>query len=157
MCTEYRTIHIVVIAKLGINIQTAMLGTREYTLCSPFRANAHNSSLEILLDDRKVVEIHIFFIWWLLILAKFINSPISPIIYRFTVYDPWVIGNANIFFCLWASWFQISTGPLTKSKLWKSIVSNPVSMLKLANMSWCDAISCACCNIGYILRENGSF
>ena len=22
-----------------------MLGTREYTLCSPFRANAHNSSL----------------------------------------------------------------------------------------------------------------
>ena len=27
-----------------IYIQTAMLGTREYTLCSPFRANAHNSS-----------------------------------------------------------------------------------------------------------------
>ena len=25
-------------------IQTDMLGTREYTLCSPFRANAHNSS-----------------------------------------------------------------------------------------------------------------
>ena len=48
MFTEYRKIHIVVIAKLGINIyiyiQTAMLGTREYTLCSPFRANAHNSS-----------------------------------------------------------------------------------------------------------------
>ena len=41
MFTEYRKIHIVVIAKLGINIyiyiQTAMLGTREYTLCSPFR------------------------------------------------------------------------------------------------------------------------
>ena len=30
-----------------IYIQTAMLGTREYTLCSPFRANAHNSSLLI--------------------------------------------------------------------------------------------------------------
>ena len=51
MFTEYRKIHIVVIAKLGINIyihvyiQTAMLGTREYTLRSPFRANAHNSSL----------------------------------------------------------------------------------------------------------------
>ena len=28
-----------------IYIQTAMLGTREYTLCSPFRANAQNSSL----------------------------------------------------------------------------------------------------------------
>ena len=27
-----------------IYIQTAMLGTREYTLCSHFRANAHNSS-----------------------------------------------------------------------------------------------------------------
>ena len=25
-------------------IQTAMLGTREYILCSPFRANAHNYS-----------------------------------------------------------------------------------------------------------------
>ena len=24
-----------------------MLGTREYTLCSPFRANAHNSSFHI--------------------------------------------------------------------------------------------------------------
>ena len=24
-----------------------MLGTREYTLCSPFRANAHNSSFEM--------------------------------------------------------------------------------------------------------------
>ena len=52
MFTEYRKIHIVdivVITKLGINIyiyiQTAMLGTREYTLCSPFRANVHNSSL----------------------------------------------------------------------------------------------------------------
>ena len=30
-----------------IYIQTAMLGTREYTLCSPFRANAHNSSFDI--------------------------------------------------------------------------------------------------------------
>ena len=27
-----------------IYIQTAMLGTREYTLCLPIRANAHNSS-----------------------------------------------------------------------------------------------------------------
>ena len=27
-----------------IYIQIAMLGMREYTLCSPFRANAHNSS-----------------------------------------------------------------------------------------------------------------
>ena len=47
MFTEYRKIHIVVIANLVsiyIYIQTAMLGTREYTLCSPFRANAHNSS-----------------------------------------------------------------------------------------------------------------
>ena len=26
-------------------IHTGMLGTREYRLCSPFRANAHNSSL----------------------------------------------------------------------------------------------------------------
>ena len=39
---------------------------------------------------KKVVEVHICFIWWLLILAKFINSPISPnkslpIIDRFTV------------------------------------------------------------------------
>ena len=30
-------------------IQTAMLGTREYTLCSPFRANPHNSSSDITL------------------------------------------------------------------------------------------------------------
>ena len=29
-----------------IYIQTAMLGTREYTLCSPFRANVHNSSFD---------------------------------------------------------------------------------------------------------------
>ena len=29
---------------VNIYIQTGMLGTREYTLCSPFRANAHNSS-----------------------------------------------------------------------------------------------------------------
>ena len=29
---------------VNIYIQTAMLGTREYALCSPFRANAHNSS-----------------------------------------------------------------------------------------------------------------
>ena len=53
MFTEYRKIHIVVIAKLGINIyiyiQTAMLGTREYTLCSPFRANAHNSSYDMVM------------------------------------------------------------------------------------------------------------
>ena len=28
---------------VNIYIQTGMLGTREYTLCSPFRANAHNS------------------------------------------------------------------------------------------------------------------
>ena len=34
-----------------IYIQTAMLGTREYTLCSPFRANAHNSSYNWK-DDR---------------------------------------------------------------------------------------------------------
>ena len=27
-----------------------MLGTREYTLCSPFRANAHNSSCQLLLS-----------------------------------------------------------------------------------------------------------
>ena len=26
-----------------------MLGTREYTLCSPFRANAHNSSFVIIM------------------------------------------------------------------------------------------------------------
>ena len=32
------------LVKIYIYIQTAMLGTREYTLCSPFRANAHNSS-----------------------------------------------------------------------------------------------------------------
>ena len=48
MFTEYRKIHIVVIAKLGINIY---IHTDSYvgnlgnmTLCSPFRANAHNSS-----------------------------------------------------------------------------------------------------------------
>ena len=46
----------------------------------------------------KVVEVHIFFIWRLLILAKFINSPISPnksspIIYRFTVIGYFKIGN----------------------------------------------------------------
>ena len=29
---------------VNIYIQTGMLGTREYTLCSCFRANAHNSS-----------------------------------------------------------------------------------------------------------------
>ena len=55
MFTEYRKIHIVVIAKLGINIyihtDTAMLGTREYTLCSPFRANAHNSSSDCFVSD----------------------------------------------------------------------------------------------------------
>ena len=28
-----------------------MLGTREYTLCSPFRANAHNSSYSMKLSD----------------------------------------------------------------------------------------------------------
>ena len=32
------------LVSIYIYIQTAMLGTREYTLCSPFRANAHNSS-----------------------------------------------------------------------------------------------------------------
>ena len=32
-----------------IYIQTAMLGTKEYTLCSRFRANAHNSSLFLLI------------------------------------------------------------------------------------------------------------
>ena len=32
------------LVNIYIYIQTAMLGTREYTLCSPFRANAHNSS-----------------------------------------------------------------------------------------------------------------
>ena len=29
---------------VNIYIHTGMLGMREYTLCSPFRANAHNSS-----------------------------------------------------------------------------------------------------------------
>ena len=29
-------------------IQTAMLGTREYTLCSPLRANAYNSSYKCM-------------------------------------------------------------------------------------------------------------
>ena len=33
------------LVSIYIYIQTSMLGTREYTLCSPFRANAHNSSL----------------------------------------------------------------------------------------------------------------
>ena len=32
------------LVNIYIYMQTAMLGTREYTLCSPFRANAHNSS-----------------------------------------------------------------------------------------------------------------
>ena len=32
------------LVNIYIYIQTAMLGTREYTLCSPFKANAHNSS-----------------------------------------------------------------------------------------------------------------
>ena len=32
------------LVSMYIYIQRAMLGTREYTLCSPFRANAHNSS-----------------------------------------------------------------------------------------------------------------
>ena len=32
------------LVNIYIYIQTAMLETREYTLCSPFRANAHNSS-----------------------------------------------------------------------------------------------------------------
>ena len=41
---------------------------------------------------KKLGVVHIFFIWWLLILAKFNNSPISPnksspIIYGFTVYE----------------------------------------------------------------------
>ena len=30
---------------VNIYIQTGMLGTREYTFCSPFMTNAHNSSL----------------------------------------------------------------------------------------------------------------
>ena len=33
----------------GQYIQTSMLGTREYTLRSPFRANAHNSSFVLYL------------------------------------------------------------------------------------------------------------
>ena len=33
------------LVNIYIYIQTALLGTREYTLCSPFRANADNSSL----------------------------------------------------------------------------------------------------------------
>ena len=37
------------LVNIYIYIQTAMLGTREYTLCSPFRANAHNSSLNCYL------------------------------------------------------------------------------------------------------------
>ena len=36
---------------VNIYIQTGMLGTREYTLCSPFRANAHNSSSCVVLHD----------------------------------------------------------------------------------------------------------
>ena len=28
-----------------------MLGTREYTLCSPFRANAHNYSYSVILEQ----------------------------------------------------------------------------------------------------------
>ena len=35
-------------------------------------------NLKILYYWKKVVRVHIFFIWWLLILANFINSPISP-------------------------------------------------------------------------------
>ena len=31
-----------------------MLGTREYTLCSTFRANAHNSSCQIVLFVYKI-------------------------------------------------------------------------------------------------------
>ena len=36
------------LVSIYIYIRTAMLGTREYTLCSPFRANAHNSSLSVV-------------------------------------------------------------------------------------------------------------
>ena len=35
---------------VNIYIQTGMLGTREYTLCSPFKANAHNSGYVMLND-----------------------------------------------------------------------------------------------------------
>ena len=37
------------IYNIHVYIQTCMLGTREYTLCSPFRVNAHNSSLHIMI------------------------------------------------------------------------------------------------------------
>ena len=38
-----------------------MLGTREYTLCSPFRANAHNSSFLMYFDmpDKTLLRITI--------------------------------------------------------------------------------------------------
>ena len=38
------------LVNIYIYIQTAMLGTREYTLCSHFRANAHNSSYFSVLE-----------------------------------------------------------------------------------------------------------
>ena len=66
-----------------------MLGTREYTLCSPFRANAHNSSLRMvsvqpttiaqLISEQYMVELHsptgrdTIFVY----LADYVNTP-SP-------------------------------------------------------------------------------
>ena len=38
--------------------QTAMLGTREYTLCSPFRANAHNSSYSLIFEAYYIQLVH---------------------------------------------------------------------------------------------------
>ena len=42
-----------------------MLGTREYTLCSPFRANAHNSSFGF---------VSVFFFWASLYNCLYVNE-----------------------------------------------------------------------------------
>ena len=56
------------LVNIYIYIQTAMLGTREYTLCSPFRANAHNSSYAYF---RAVTQTPLSIVWWPLPLIEY--------------------------------------------------------------------------------------
>ena len=54
-------------------MQTGMLGKREYTLCSPFRANAHNSSYTYFSSHN--IDTHFgipSFIYWLKLLISIV-------------------------------------------------------------------------------------
>ena len=47
-----------------------MLGTREYTLCSPFTANAHNSSLDFLQHDKLLIYSRLIYYMHICIISQ---------------------------------------------------------------------------------------